>query len=120
MLNTQQKGEIAENIALNFLKQEGLQLLDRNYLTKSGEIDLIMQDRDTVAFIEVRARSSIKSMHPVETIDTKKREHIIRTSLHYLQNQQGKLNNTYRFDVVILTGPVNSAKIEWIKNAFEA
>ena len=39
---------------------------------------------------------------------------------HYLQNQQGKLNNTYRFDVVILTGPVNSAKIEWIKNAFEA
>lgn len=117
---TADKGRLAEAKALDYLTGEGMVVLARNYRCRQGEIDLIMQDKDTTVFVEVRARTTSKVLHAMETIDRRKQNHIIRTSQHYLQH--GKKNNTryYRFDVITISGPLNKANIEWIKNAFDA
>lgn len=114
------KGRRAEDRALDFLTAEGLELLTKNYRSRQGEIDLIMRDKDTTVFVEVRARTSNKIMHAVETIDQRKQNRIIRTSQHYLQREEKSKTLYYRFDVIAISGPMEEANIEWIKNAFDA
>jgi putative endonuclease len=110
-------GIIAEKIALTFLTNKGLSELKTNYRSKYGEIDLIMNDIDTVVFIEVRYRSNTKFIDPIETIDKNKVQRIITTSQIYLQEfpEHDKL---YRFDIITLTGNINLPQINWVKNAF--
>lgn len=118
--NTYQTGKMAEDLACNYLHQQGLRLLTRNYRTPRGEIDLIMQDGRTIVFIEVRSRKNNKTMHVLESIDTGKCARIIRASQQYLQHKQRGGDAICRFDVVLITGRLEEAKVEWIKNAFEA
>jgi putative endonuclease len=110
-------GIIAEKIALTFLTNKGLSELKTNYRSKYGEIDLIMNDIDTVVFIEVRYRSNTKFIDPIETTDKNKVQRIITTSQIYLQEfpEHDKL---YRFDIITLTGNINLPQINWAKNAF--
>lgn len=58
MSSTENKGSIAEQRAVAFLQQQNLVLLEKNYRCRFGEIDLIMQDGDTIIFVEVRMRTS--------------------------------------------------------------
>ena len=118
--NTYQTGKIAEDLACKYLNQQGLRLLTRNYRTPGGEIDLIMQDGETIVFIEVRSRKNNKTMHVVESINTEKCARIIRASQQYLQRKKHGSDNLCRFDVVLVIGRLEDAKVEWIKNAFEA
>lgn len=115
-------GRRAEDIACNYLKgQFGFKLLGRNYRTPHGEIDLIMKDGDITVFIEVRSRTTQRFLDPAESIDRWKCSRIIRSSEYYLQRKVSNYNTVKcRFDVVTLTGPLESARLEWIKDAFEA
>ena len=118
-----ERGRIAEELACNHLKKNfGLVLLDRNYRTPYGEIDLIMKDGETMVFIEVRSRTKDNFLKPLESIDRNKCMRIIRSSEYYLQRNVSSFNSMgkCRFDVVTLTGPLETARLEWIKNAFEA
>ncbi len=119
-VTTKDKGKLAEDKALEFLKSKGLLTIDRNYSSRQGEIDLIMQDKDTTVFVEVRARMSDNILHALETIDQRKQRRIVLTSQHYLQNAETNKPRYYRFDVIVINGPVEKANIEWIKNAFDA
>ncbi len=114
------KGRLAEDKALLFLRNEGLSALVRNYRSPQGEIDLVMQDKDTTVFVEVRSRSRNKMLDAIETIDQRKQNRIILTSQHYLQNAEKIKTQFYRFDVISINGKDNEANIEWIKNAFDA
>ena len=118
--NTFEKGRRAENLALGYLKNSNLKLLNRNYRSRHGEIDLIMQDGNQLIFIEVRSRASNYLASPAETIDSNKRSRIIRTSQQYIQENREISWKTCRFDVVTITGENKHKDIEWIKNAFEA
>ena len=118
-VNTHTKGKLAEDIAYQYLKQQGLTLLAKNYRSTRGEIDLIMRDEEVTVFVEVRSRKNNRHMHTVETIDSGKRAHIIGASQEYLQNHNRSNKDICRFDIVLLTGEPDSADIEWIKNAFE-
>ena len=91
--------------------------LKKNYRSKYGEIDLIMNDIDTIIFVEVRYRSNTKFIDPIETIDKIKIQRIITTSQIFLQEfpEHDKL---YRFDIITLTGNIDLPQINWIKNAF--
>lgn len=120
MRTTTEKGRLAEDKALEYLIGEGLITLARNYRSRQGEIDLIMLDKDTTVFVEVRARTDNKVLHAIETIDQRKQNHIIRTSQHYLQHDKKNKTHYYRFDVITMSGPLNEANIDWIKNAFDA
>ena len=117
---TTEKGRLAEDMALNFLKNEGLSVVVRNYRSPQGEIDLIMQDRDTTIFVEVRSRAGSKILDTIETIDQRKQNRIILTSQHYLQNAERSSTPYYRFDVILINGRTDKENIEWIKNAFDA
>jgi putative endonuclease len=115
-----QRGRWAEQIALEYLLTEKLKLLDRNFRSASGEIDLIMQDKSIILFIEVRYRSSNHFHTALESINRKKCERIIITSNQYLSQNRGASRMDCRFDVVAISGNQKTPDIEWIKNAFQA
>ncbi len=113
-------GRLAERRALEFLENKNLRLLGRNYRSAHGEIDLIMQDKETIVFIEVRSRKNTTFLDPLESIDQRKIHKIIKTSERYIQNRHIKAQAQFRFDVITLTGEDNDMEIDWIKGAFEA
>jgi putative endonuclease len=112
------KGKSAEEQARQHLEQRGLQLLVRNYRCKRGEIDLIMQDGDTLVFIEVRYRKSANYGTPVESITAQKQHRLLATAKHYLQRQ--RVSVACRFDVIGITGSSADSRIDWIKDAFRS
>jgi putative endonuclease len=118
--STTEKGQLAEDHALTFLEKAGLILLQRNYRSSMGEVDLIMLDGDTTVFVEVRSRKKNSFLNTVETIDQRKQNRIIHTSQHYLQQVRNNKTRDNRFDVILISGAIDEENIEWIKNAFDA
>lgn len=111
--NSTSKGSAAEDAALVWLQDRGLCLVDRNYRRKTGEIDLIMRERNVLVFVEVRLRSNPDHMSGAESITRRKMQRLIRTATFYLQNHPQAADTEFRFDVISMgTG------IDWIKNAF--
>ncbi|MCB5190484.1 YraN family protein [Methylobacillus arboreus] len=111
-----QRGDDAEAIAASYLETQGLTLINRNYRCRSGEIDLIMRQGDTIVFVEVRMRSHSAFGGAAASITASKQQKLIRTAEHFLQ-QHG--NTACRFDAILMT-KLDTNQIEWIKNAFSA
>ena len=114
--SSKRKGDEAEDEALAFLQNQGLQLLQRNYRTPGrggGEIDLIVRDPDgTVVFVEVRSRSRAGHGGALASIGATKRPRIVYAARCYLSRM--KHLPACRFDVVV----VQSGELQWIKAAF--
>ena len=121
--STQQKGKAAEAFAKQYLQQQGLKLLEENYRCRFGEIDLIMQDKSTTVFVEVRYRKSQRFGSGAETVDYQKQRKLIATASHYLQAHANAVNRACRFDVISLTMSPKTEKQEfavlWIPHAIE-
>lgn len=115
-MDRKQKGSLAEQRACDYLQAAGLRLVARNFRCPLGEIDLIMEDRDILVFVEVRSRRRTRYGHPLETVGWRKQRRISLTACWYLQGRDR--GQTCRFDVVSLHGP--EQRIQWIKNAFRA
>ncbi len=119
MLNKRQQfGKESESEAVRYLKKNGYKILEQNYRTKLGEIDIIAKDKGTIAFIEVKGRRSGNYGNPKWAVTPKKQRKISMVALYYLKttNQSGE---KARFDVVTLTSNYDNPRIEIIKNAFE-
>ena len=114
------KGKQGENIACHYLKKQGLKIIDKNFHSRFGEIDIILKDKDTVVFTEVRYRKNKDYGGPLESITPQKQDKIRKTALIYLQKNNGNMN--MRFDVLAICGEnleqTSQLEIEWIKNAF--
>lgn len=110
------KGALMEMKALKFLQQQGLKLLMRNYQSRYGEIDLIMLDKDTLVFTEVRYRQHNSHGNAVESIDFIKQKKLTTTAARFLQERRHYQNSPCRFDVVSFSKDNKSP--EWIRNAF--
>ncbi len=110
------KGQAAEDRALEFLRREGLRLIERNYRSRYGEIDLIMEDGRDLAFVEVRLRTNPRFGGALESVDRRKQAKLLATAAYFLQ--QRRLNRPARFDVVALAPSPDGLAIEWIKDAF--
>ncbi len=114
-----QFGRMAEDLALRYLQKRNLNLLERNFRSRFGEIDLIMQENNTIIFVEVRARKTDAFLSPVESVDYKKRTKIRKTSQVYMQKTASWNRFDMRFDVIALTGSATRGmKLNWIKGAF--
>jgi len=114
----QQFGEICEAIAVEHLKKHGYRILEQNYRTKFGEIDIIAKDKGAIVFIEVKARRSYRFGNPKWAITPKKQRKISMVALYYLKAT--KLRDVRaRFDVVAIHPIQGDQSIEIIKNAFE-
>lgn len=118
--STKQTGDSAERIAETFLLSCGLTLVARNYRCRFGEIDLVMRERATLVFVEVRLRRSLKGNDfggPAASITPTKQARIIAAAQHYLSGM--KQLPPCRFDAVLLNS-LNVKDVEWLPNAFEA
>lgn len=107
-------GKFAEGRAETHLKNRGLKLVARNVRGRFGEIDLVMQDGDTLVFVEVRSRSRNDFGSAAESINAAKQRRIMLTAREYLARHADP--PPCRFDVVTLDG--NQAEPEWIRDAF--
>lgn len=112
------KGIRAEEIAKQYLENAGLTLFQSNFLCKLGEIDLIMQEKETLVFVEVRYRHSVAHGTGAETIQYYKRLRIIRAAKFFLKSKKWTNTKPCRFDVVDLSGELSNPSIRWIKSAF--
>lgn len=114
---TNQVGQKQEVQACDYLIAHGLQLITQNYRCKLGEIDIIMQDKDTLVFIEVRHRKQNDYVSGIESINISKQRKIIKAAKYYLLTH--KLTNKFscRFDVVI-SEHIDKQQFLWIKDAF--
>jgi len=106
-------GKQAEQTAQDYLISQGLKPVCRNYRSRYGELDLVMQDGASLAIIEVRYRKSDAFGSALESVTTTKQAKIIATTQHYMGKL--KLDCPLRFDVVAISG---DGSINWIKNAF--
>lgn len=108
-------GDKAELQALLHLQKQGLQLLHRNYYCPYGEIDLIMHDKQTLVFIEVRYRKNNTFGGALASINRVKQRKIIATAEFFLAEQKNEYN--CRFDVIAIDDSVTSPL--WIQDAFQ-
>lgn len=106
----QQAGDLGEAQALAHLEQAGLRLVQRNFLCKGGEIDLIMQDQASLVFVEVRKRSSDQFGGALASITSSKQKRMVHAAQVYLQNI--KTVPACRFDAVLIQG----SELTWLKN----
>ena len=114
--DTATRGQRAEELASRTLARKGLELLHRNYRCRWGEIDLIMQDRNVVVFVEVRYRDHRGFASGAESVDTTKQRKLVASAEHYLQHHPARSHQLCRFDVV----SVSKRGVDWIQRAFDA
>ncbi len=119
LLSRKSPGAIFESMAEKHLKKQGLRLLARNYHNRFGEIDIIMQEKQTIVFVEVRQRTSLEFGHPFETVDRRKQQKIILTAYAYLKEHRLFEHLPCRFDVVGVTLREGKHHLEWCQHAFE-
>jgi putative endonuclease len=112
------RGRHAEELASTRLQRQGLRLAARNYRSPFGEIDLVMQERDTLVFVEVRYRSNSAFGAPAETVDRRKQARLRATAEHYLQNTPRASKKACRFDIVAITGDGEDGNFRWLRNVF--
>lgn len=116
-------GRHAEKIARNYLEKEGLIFIAENYRCRWGEIDLIMRDKTTMVFVEVRYRASNRYGSSAESVTYTKQRKLIISAEHFLASHPVAQQYPCRFDVMALCqDPKNAATlhIDWIKHAFSA
>ncbi|MDE2087081.1 MAG: YraN family protein [Xanthomonadaceae bacterium] len=102
------------------LERAGLTPLARNYTTRHGELDLVMLDRDTVVFVEVRYRVRAGHGDALASITRGKQDKLIRTAQLWLAAHPQHAQRPCRFDVVSYDGPADHARMQWLRGAFEA
>lgn len=114
------KGQKAEDMAEAFLQTQGLVSLIKNFKCKSGEIDLIMKEKDVMVFVEVRLRTNPFFTHAAESVNYNKQRKLINTARFYLQQSGLSDKVACRFDVIALDNNHKITESAWIKNAFGA
>ena len=107
-----------ENEAAAYLKANGYRILERNFRTPLGEIDIIALDKSVVCFVEVKARSSENFGSPKEAVSSSKQRQIAKAALVFLKDRK-LLDRSSRFDVVSVIMRGGKPEIELIKDAFE-
>ncbi len=117
-LSSREQGKKAEQLACNYLKARGLKLVTKNFQGQQGEIDLIMQDKDDLVFVEVRLRNNQAYGSGADTVSHQKQRRLKNTAELYLQIHYGNRVPPCRFDVISMSLRPEEKQFEWIRNAF--
>ncbi len=111
------KGKIGEEAALNFLKQNGYEILEQNYYYNHGEIDIVAKNENVLVFVEVKSRRSTTFGEPEESVTPKKQELLRRTAEGYVTEKNiGEMD--CRFDVVSVVMSGGKAECKILKDCF--
>lgn len=104
-------------MAVEYLRQKGYEILERNFRSPWGEIDIVAQDKDFLVFVEVRSLSSSYFARPDETITRSKKRKLVKSAQYYFMKK--KLRETFsRFDVVAIDYGGSGPKVTLYPNAF--
>jgi putative endonuclease len=111
-------GKQGERVAELYLQKKGYKLVERNYRCSGGELDLIVLDRRVVVFVEVKTRTGDGFGTPLEAVEFRKQQRMIRAAQFFLA-QKNLQQRDARFDVVGVSWPGREPVVEHIENAFE-
>jgi len=114
MPNNVELGKVGEEQAVAALETAGMKIITRNYRSKTGEIDIIALDGETVVFVEVKAWSKYGMEDLQYSIDIKKQNKIIKTAKYFLSENRKYSNRAIRFDVIF----VKNNSINHLASAF--
>jgi putative endonuclease len=117
----QQSGRRAEELAVEFLRAAGCEILHRNYRRRLGELDIVARADGELVIAEVRMRTSNAWGGAAASVDRRKQQRITRAASQLLQQHADLAALPVRFDVLVVSDPYGpSPAIEWIQRAFEA
>ncbi len=111
-------GQSSEQTAVRFLERKGYKIIERNYRTALGEIDIVARHKGVLVFVEVKARRSGRFGHPGAAVTPAKQRRISMAALTYLKAHRA-MDKPARFDVVTIMQTDGPAQVEVIANAFE-
>ena len=114
-MNNIEKGRLGEEIALKYIISKGGTIVEKNYRTKMGEIDIIAKMNGELVFIEVKSRSNINYGYPCEAVNYKKKRKITNVAKYYILDNSLE-DISVRFDVIEIY--LTDKKINHIVNAF--
>lgn len=109
-------GKNGEEIAEDYLKRLGYKILERNFLCRQGEIDIVALDKNEIVITEVKTRTSTKYGTPAEAVGFKKQKHLYNTAKYYLYKRNLE-EEFVRFDVIEVFIENEKATINHIKKA---
>ncbi len=110
-------GKEGEELAVSFCRKKGYKVLEKNYKTAFGEIDIIARDGEIIVFIEVKTRADDTFGYPFEAVDARKREKIRRVALCFMKKFRREV--PARFDVLSISFEDGNKRVEHIIDAFE-
>lgn len=113
-MNKRSTGNDYERLAGDYLKTQGYEILQYNFYTRAGEIDIIAKHQGYLVFVEVKYRTDGSAGHPLEAITIQKQKRISKCALYYMKKQR-ICDVPVRFDVVGVLGD----KVEVVQNAFD-
>ncbi|MFT5709935.1 MAG: putative endonuclease [Halioglobus sp.] len=115
-------GDQYENEAAKMISAKGMRILSRNFLAKTGEIDIIALDGEYLVFIEVRARSNPHFLSAAASVDRRKQLKILRTAQVFRQRNKQLAHLPCRFDVIAFEARQSNHNDthRWIRSAFTA
>ena len=111
-------GKRGEDLALRFLKRSGYKIIERNYVCKMGEMDIIAQEKDTLVFVEVKTRTSMDFGPPQLAVNPTKQMQLSKVALNFLKEKKRE-DVKARFDVVAIVLRPTGEEIELIRDAFD-
>ena len=98
--NNRRFGAVGEIIAEMYMKKNGYKIIQRNYETSTGEIDLIAKKNDMLVFIEVKTRTNQQYGLPEESINIARANRIRKVALCFISDPKGNRNSDIRFDII--------------------
>ena len=107
-------GKVGENLAVQYLQELGYIIVERNFVAKQGEIDIVARDKEELVFIEVKTRTNNLFGKPIDAVNTPKQKHLISTVKYYLYSKHLE-NEFVRLDVIEIYLQEKSYKINHIK-----
>ncbi|PNV63865.1 YraN family protein [Clostridium sp. chh4-2] len=113
-MNKRETGGCYEEMAAAYLEKEGYHIIERNYYTRQGEIDIVARDGEYLVFIEVKYRNNLKKGHPAEAVTYQKQQRIRKSARYYMYEHRISEDMPCRFDVVSIL----KEEIQLFKNAF--
>ncbi len=114
MMNKRRVGTDKEALAAGYLESRGVVILEYNFRSRRGEIDLIGRDQEYLVFFEVKYRRSTNQGYPEEAVFYAKQKKICRAADYYRYIRHIPMQTAIRYDVIAIEGE----QIRWVKNAF--
>ncbi len=116
-MKTQIRGMLGENAACKYLKKKNYRILERNFRKRYGEIDIIAENEERIAFVEVKTRSATLYGMPCEAVTYSKQQKMIKTAQAYITEHD--LDGAFAFDIIeVLLEKGKILSLNHIEDAF--